>query len=356
MRKLRLPAAASLLLGIAAIVCTHIQPTVAAPPQAIVLAPAEAVVVDHTSLPLFEQIPEQYLVAAANIRMAFVDRSVGANISHGLDCLAYPSDEAAPTACKRYTHVVPAFSSPASEVNWSRQGGYNRSNWTYFGWPGMEIFPELPCGVDCGMWYDKMKCFIRYVDANPDQYQVYSYQNSYLEVDEASDIASATNGYFADQANRYDIGDFEAMEARHPGVLFIHHTSSLARSAGTQVSTSFNDQTRRYVRAHNKYLLDVADIESHDPSGNPCYDNRDGVPYETPSNSENYPDDGLALPAICQHYTPEANGGHLGNPDVGAIRLAKAFWILMARIAGWNPDGSGTKPPAAPANVRIIRQ
>jgi len=321
-------------------------------------APAEAqgIVVDHTSLPLFDQIPEQYLAAAAAMKMMFVDRSVGANISDGLSCLAYPSDEAAPAACKRFNHVVPAFSSPATEVNWSRTGGYNRSNWAYFGWPGTGIPPELPCGVDTGMWYSKLECFVRYVDANPSQFRVYSYQNSYLEVDDASDIASSTRGYFVDQAGRYDIKDFEALEARHPGLIFVHHTANLARSIGSEVSTSFNDQMRQYVRANGGNLLDVADIESHDPWGNPCYDNRDGVLYDTGGNSENFPDDGFRLPAVCQHYTPEINGGHLGNPDVGKIRLAKAFWILMARIAGWNPGTTpGGTAPAAPGNVRIIR-
>jgi len=317
------------------------------------VARAQGVIVDHRSVALFEQIPETYLTAAANLAMVFVNRSVGANISEGLTCLAYESDAVAPTSCKRYTHPVPAFSSPQSEVQWSRTGGYSRANWQYFGWPGSAIPPELPCGADTGMWHNKLDCFIRYVDQNPTRFRVYSYMNSYLEVESASDIANPTTGYFARQANRFDIGDFEALEARHPTRIFIHHTANLARSIGTQVSTDFNNQMRQYVRANNKYLLDVADIESHDPWGQPCYDNRDGVPYSGGAG-ENYPDDGLNLPAICQHYTPESNGGHLGNPEVGKIRLAKAFWVLMARIAGWNPGGTSTPLPPAPTNLRIV--
>ena len=193
-----------------------------------------------------------------------------------------------------------------------------------------------------------------YVDQNPSRYRVYSYQNSYLEVDDRSDIASPTTGYFARQANRFDIGDIEALEARHPTRIIIHHTTSLARGIGTQVSTDFNNQMRNYVRTNDKILIDVADIESHDPWGQPCYDNRDGVPYSVGNQSENHPNDGLNLPAICQHYTREPEGGHLGNPDVGKIRLAKAFWVLMARIAGWNPDGNTTPLPGAPRNLRVI--
>jgi hypothetical protein len=318
-------------------------------------AQAQGIIVDHTSLPLFDQIPDQYITAAANLTMMFVDRSVGANISDGLTCLGFASDEAAPTSCKRYIHPVPQFSSPASEANWSRAGGYSRGNWTYFGWPASAIPPELPCNISTGSWYDKLECFIRYVDANPTRYRVYSYQNSYLEVDSTSDIASSSTGYFANQPNRFDITDFEALEARRSGSIFLHHTTNLARGIGTQVATDFNNQMRQYVRSHNKFLLDVADIESHTPSGIPCYDNRDGVAYTAGNASENYPNDGVNLPAICQHYTPESDGGHLGNPDIGKIRLAKAFWILMARVAGWNPGGGPVVDrPLPPSGLRIL--
>ncbi|MBE0411782.1 MAG: hypothetical protein IBX69_18800 [Anaerolineales bacterium] len=53
-------------------------------------------------------------------------------------------------------------------------------------------------------------------------------------------------------------------------------------------------------------------------------------------NCEDYPDDGLDLPAICQDYTTEVDGGHLGSVSGGKIRVAKAFWVLMAQIAGWD--------------------
>jgi hypothetical protein len=55
------------------------------------------------------------------------------------------------------------------------------------------------------------------------------------------------------------------------------------------------------------------------------------------SNCENHPDDGLSIPAICQEYTTEVEGGHLGAVSSGKIRVAKAFWVLMAQIAGWIP-------------------
>ena len=136
------------------------------------LAHAQGIIVDHTSLPLFDQIPEEYLVAAANLPMMFVDRSVGMNINDGLTCLQYESDEVAPTSCKRFRHVLPQFSSPQSEVNWLRRGGYKRSNWVYYTWPGSGFSPQLSCDAGSAYWYRQLECFIRFVEANPVKYTV----------------------------------------------------------------------------------------------------------------------------------------------------------------------------------------
>ena len=84
--------------------------------------------------------------------------------------------------------------------------------------------------------------------------------------------------------------------------------------------------------------MDFADIISHTPeSGEPCFDNRDGVEYCSQNGDcENYADDGLDTPAICQDYTTEIDGGHLGSVASGKIRAAKAFWVMMAVLNGWD--------------------
>jgi hypothetical protein len=260
--------------------------------------------------------------------MFFMDRSVGANIDFGLDCLSYPTDEDAPSSCSQYEHVVPEFSVDPSEVNWSRPGGYDRSNWLYESWP-----------TGCNsLWYEQLGCYIDRATAVVNQYDVLSYQFSYLEVADNSTIVSPSNGFFVDNPSGNDLYDQLAFEAQHPDKVFIYWTSSLARGIGTEISESFNQQMREYAINNDKIMFDVADILSHDPDGNPCYDNRDGVPYDNGNNSEDYPDDGLNLLAICQHYTTETEGGHLGNVSAGMIRVSKAYWVLMAQIAGWDPN------------------
>ncbi len=283
--------------------------------------PEEAIVVDHTSVELFDQIPDEYVAAAAALRMLYIDRSVGQNIHEALDCLRASTDAEAPNHCRRWEHNVADYSVDPSVLSWSRPGGHDRSNWHYLTWEG-----------DCASWSQKVDCFIAMVDPLIGQYDVVSFQFSYLEVVEGSDIAAQPGGYFADNPTTSDVYDQEAYEAQHPDTVVIYWTTSLARAIGSTVSVEFNDQMRQYAIANGKPLFDVADILSHTPNGEPCYDNRDGVAYL----EENHPDDGLDLLAICQEYTTETDGGHLGRVSAGKIRVAKAFWVLMARIAGWD--------------------
>lgn len=298
------------------------------------------IVVDHTSVALFDQIPEEYLQAAAALNMAFVDRSVGFNIHQGLDCLLHETNATAPSYCKRWQHVPnhPEFNVDPSEVNWSHPGGYDRSNWDYFTWPNVgDPAVQISCAASTGMWFGKAECFEQWATGVLDSYQILSYQVGYLEVDDNSSIADQPGGFFGDNPDRYDVDDLQAFVEQHPDHVFIYWTTSLARSIGTPVSTNFNEQMRQYAIANALPLFDVADILSHTPDGTPCYDNRDGIPYDNGNQSENYPDDGLDIPAICPHYTTEPDGGHLGSVSAGAIRVAKGFWVLMAQIAGWQP-------------------
>lgn len=302
--------------------------------------PQRRIVVNHASVALFDQIPEQYLEAAAALRMAFVDRSVGFNIHQGLDCLTHSTNATAPSYCRRWQHVAghPEFNVDPAEVNWNRPGGYNRSNWDYFTWPAVgDPSFQISCAASTGMWYGKAQCFEQWASGQLTTYQVLSFQFSYLEVDSNSSIADQPGGFFWDNPNRYDAHDFQAFVDQHPNHVFILWTSSLARSIGSTVSRDFNEQMRQYAAASQFPLFDVADILSHAPDGTPCYDDRDGVPYSNGNQSENHPDDGLDIPAICQHYTTEVTGGHLGSVSAGMIRVSKAFWVLMAQIAGWQP-------------------
>jgi hypothetical protein len=318
------------------------QPT-ATPPS----LPEGMILVDRHSVDLFEQIPNEYLAAARNLRMLYADRSVGANIDDGLICLTAASWSQTPAHCRRDFYEI-----VGSTWNWKTftfqdyQNGqvpsgilfepdpikYNRSNWTY-DWA-------------VGDWEEIIEIFVRdLVPTYVNDKDVLSFQFSYLNISPGTNIADLETGFFVDlpkdfypgNRERWDISDLEELEAQYPNKIFIYWTTSLARSLGSQEGTDFNNQMREYAIANNKILFDVADILSHTETGTPCFDNRDGVEYcMMNGNCRNYPYDGFDQPAICQEYTTEIDGGHLGSVSAGKIRVAKAFWVLMAKIAGWD--------------------
>ena len=191
-----------------------------------------AIIVDHTSLALFDQIPAQYLEAARNLRMVFSDRSVGANIHDGLSCLAASSWAAAPASCRRdyinpntsdwitYNATDLANGIVPELVQFPASSTYNRSNWEF-------EFKE-------GTWSSLTDHFIN--DLGPrflNSKDVLSYQFSYLNFNENLSILDPQQGFFVSTALYYDITDLEAYFAQHPDKTFFLWTSSLARSVGT---------------------------------------------------------------------------------------------------------------------------
>lgn len=295
-------------------------------------------VVDHRHVDLFDQIPESYLTAARNLRVVFSDRSVGQNINEYLGCLTAAGWSTSSSSCRRdyydqnwnwRTFTPTDFNAglvPERILFEPDPTRYSRANWTF--------------EYRAGSWSDLTRDFIESLaPAYLDSKDVLTYQFSYLNVDESSDIANPQTGFFTNNPSRYDIYDLEQFIAQHPDKVFFFWTSSLARGIGTGAAMNFNDQMRAYCQANGRILFDMADIEAHTHLNIPCYDNRDGVAYVSMTGAtENHPDDGHDYPAICQDWTTETDGGHLGSVSGGGIRVVKAMWVLMARIAGWNPD------------------
>jgi hypothetical protein len=177
-------------------------------------------------------------------------------------------------------------------------------------------------------------------EIDPLAYDVLSFQFGYLNVKEGSKI----NSFFSERPGQFDdVYDLEREIEEHlssaePPRVFVYWTTNLARGIGSSVSSEFNQRMRDWCAENDRILLDFADIQAHDMFGRSCYDNRDGVFYATPSGnkSENHPDDGLQIPAICQEKTFETDGGHLATAQ-GTVSVAKGFWVLVAQVAGWNP-------------------
>lgn len=132
----------------------------------------------------------------------------------------------------------------------------------------------------------------------------------------------------------------DGLEKEFPNVTFIYMTGHLDGSGENGNLNRRNDQIRAFCRKNGKILFDFADIESFDPDGKTNYMERgakDSCDYTVDGVVRNWadewlaknPDHGIALPHSAAHSKP-LNGALKG----------RAFWWMMARMAGWDGEKS----------------
>lgn len=102
-----------------------------------------------------------------------------------------------------------------------------------------------------------------------------------------------------------------AQQSAHPNTVVVWWTSPLTTQSdarGLASFSEFNGYVRAYVNANGGVLFDIADIESHDPSGNPVTSG--------------------AYEAMYNGYSTD--GAHLNS--TGNQRVAGAIWHLLAQM------------------------
>jgi hypothetical protein len=120
------------------------------------------------------------------------------------------------------------------------------------------------------------------------------------------------------------------LEAEFPSVTFVYMTGHLDGSGEGGNLNQRNNQIRQYVRNNHKVLFDFADIESYDPDGHYFLDRGadDGCAYSGGNWAMEWctahSGSPLCSSCSCAHSQP-----------LNCNLKARAFWWLMARIAGW---------------------
>jgi len=103
-----------------------------------------------------------------------------------------------------------------------------------------------------------------------------------------------------------------------------------------------NKHIRDYVNAHSGTILfDYADILVYSNNGEryqAAWNDNGSLRYHDQIHPENKLDYNASWAIVDEN---DADGDHIG--EVGALRLAKALWWMLARIAGWD-GGEGSVP------------
>lgn len=110
------------------------------------------------------------------------------------------------------------------------------------------------------------------------------------------------------------------LEEEYPDVVFVYMTGHLDGTGPDGNLYARNNQIREYCIANNKILFDFADVESYDPDGNYYPDADDAC--------------GWCVDWCSSHPCPTCGCSH--SHCFNCYLKGKAFWWMMARIAGWD--------------------
>jgi hypothetical protein len=150
------------------------------------------------------------------------------------------------------------------------------------------------------------------------------------------------------------LNSMSQLENDYPGVTFVYMTGHLDGTGTGGGLNVRNNQIRSYCIANNKVLLDFADIERYDPNGTDYLNlgggtggDGDGCQY----NSGNW-----GIEWCAAHPGSDLCAGDNSCIDCGCAHSVylncnlkgRAFWWMMARLAGWQGTSPGPTPTPPP--------
>ncbi len=280
----------------------------------------EVLVVDHSSVSEFNQIPEYWIdQAKSNLHIAYQHTSHGSQLVTGMNAL----------------EDFPAF---GDKYEWTDDGS-SGLDFDDYGIPGCA---DLSQGD--------------YIDGNGVTPWVTSTRNllndpSNSHVNVIMWSWCSINGH---NIARY-LENMEILVSEYPNVDFVFMTGHAeGQGEGGFIHTA-NEQIRQHCIDNDRILFDFSDIENYDPDeiyyyNEPMWDDLDYNPGRTNNWGEEWIDDntGSELEQLTTgndviDYEGCESCAHSNGPSnkarINCVLKGQGVWYLMAKLAGWNNTG-----------------
>jgi hypothetical protein len=270
-----------------------------------------ALIIDHTTTDI-SQIPTCWLDRAKDLTVQYAHRSDGANVLQGLE---YLNDHNSNLKSLVELEELPAQQNPKGIR--IMDGNPPRSTYSY----SFEFWEDSAIGDTADNWatgkYD---------------YSMWSWCSEFYS-DTVPDYV--TEAYVGESMETYIqayLDNMNDLESQYPDVRFIYMTSF---TVDADAFRERNAIIRDYAIENDKILFDFYDLGIWDP---------DGVEHADAGRECTWCEDWCANnPTECEDLDQYSCSHSQDNSDANkylCVQRAKAFWWMMARLAGW--DGEST--------------
>ncbi|MBN2165350.1 MAG: hypothetical protein JW717_03640 [Marinilabiliaceae bacterium] len=274
------------------------------------------IIADHSVVELYDNIPESFIHKVKEMWLVVPGESHSAAYRYGLIKLSEIDSKF--TVSVTESGVPEAFRETALRVSRATWGDLdNESGWIYsYGEEDWCCYTDYPSYTYNPVAVERTKKSIQYCNSNGIIISAIGFAHCY---DDGKNIA---NSYIKATTEYISFCEKNGYVTK---VFFTTGPIDSYMALGASGLEQFQkwEIIRDSVRNSTKYILfDYSDILSYNDSGDLSTSIHDGIIF----------------PVIHPDNLKGSYTGHIGS--VGALRLAKAMWWILARISGW--DGSVT--------------
>ena len=144
----------------------------------------------------------------------------------------------------------------------------------------------------------------------------------------------------------------DKLEKDYPNVKFIYMTGHCDQWNDANLKAR-NNQIRNFCIANNKILFDFNDIECFDPDGKDFTNQfpNDDCSYGPPENRRNWAEEWVAAnPTSPLSQSCGSDDCCAHSHPLNCNMKGRAFWWMVARMAGWDGATNGTPTPTPTAS------